>query len=108
MRYTGKVVSTSDRHSARYQLLVMFGKQLDRFAVRTHNVAAVISWLSNFLGVSLPHDASAAELLEVHAEAEEELTSFRHNIRLKTHTLLLTMALLFVVYMYLDFRFYSG
>ena len=100
-------MSTSDRHSARYQLLVMFGKQLDRFAERMHNVATVMSWLSNFLGVDYHQDASTAELMQVHAEEEEELTSFRHNIRLKARTLLLTMALLFVVYVYLSFKYDS-
>ncbi|CAE7667276.1 unnamed protein product, partial [Symbiodinium microadriaticum] len=58
------VVSTTDRHSARFQLLVMFGKQLDRFAMRLHNVATVLSWLGNFLGVDHNQDAADVELLQ--------------------------------------------
>lgn len=82
----------------------MFGRQLDRFAVRSTNVVSVFSQLSAFMGLETNYDATEAQLLEIHADVEEELTTFKKHIRLRLRTIILCMAILFLLFLYVTFR----
>lgn len=98
------VISTTDRNAARFQLLRMFGKQLDRFAVRTHTLATVMSQMCEFLGVSVDLDATEHQLLEIKADAEVELTTFKKNLRLRLRLIIFAMGIVFLLYLYGMFK----
>jgi hypothetical protein len=56
------------------------------------------------MGLDTNYDATEAQLLEIHADVEEELTTFKKHIRLRLRTIILSMCILLLLFLYGTFK----